>query len=416
MKRVGIARPPELRRGALDPAAVVENRLAFMTPEWKKAFRFAAAEADRNGLELAIAASPGWSETGGPWVQPKDGMKKLVWSETEIAGGQRFTGRLAAPPSVTGPFQDLPFDPGIAGAMGKPFVPPTTTRTWPSSRCRFRPRGEPAAATYSDGKGQPLDAKALTDGDLKTTIELPAEGAAIVVAYEAPQTIRSASLFVPAASSCSSARAFAPRLEVSDDGKAWRKVSEIPASVVPTTVSFAPVSAARFRVVFAPNPESGREPHARRSRRRRFVLRDADAGSEDDHGSASSGCPPEARVNQFEAKAGFHVEHDYYALDGDVGSDAQGRRPRRGDRPDQQAPAGRPLDWTPPPGRWQGDPRSAPFADRQDATTRRPRRRPASRSTSSMARRCAGTSRPISTCTSTRPARNSFGKRGCARS
>ena len=43
-----------------------------MTPEWKDAFRFAAAEAGDNGLEMAIAASPGWSETGGPWVKAKE--------------------------------------------------------------------------------------------------------------------------------------------------------------------------------------------------------------------------------------------------------------------------------------------------------------------------------------------------------
>lgn len=52
---------------------MVERRLAYMTPEWKAAFRFAAQQADARGLELAIAASPGWSETGGPWWSPKTG-------------------------------------------------------------------------------------------------------------------------------------------------------------------------------------------------------------------------------------------------------------------------------------------------------------------------------------------------------
>ena len=43
--------------------------------------------ADQLGLEEAIAGSPGWSESGGPWVQPAQAMKKLVWSETRVAGG-----------------------------------------------------------------------------------------------------------------------------------------------------------------------------------------------------------------------------------------------------------------------------------------------------------------------------------------
>jgi hypothetical protein len=89
----------------LNTPQVVEQRLVYMTPEWKDAFRFAAQEADRNGLELAIAASPGWSETGGPWVKPADGLKKLVWSEMTAAPGKIFKGKVSAPPEITGRFR-----------------------------------------------------------------------------------------------------------------------------------------------------------------------------------------------------------------------------------------------------------------------------------------------------------------------
>jgi len=54
-------------------------------------FRYAAQTADRLDLELAIASSPGWSETGGPWGNRKTASKKLVWSATLIDGGKRFT-------------------------------------------------------------------------------------------------------------------------------------------------------------------------------------------------------------------------------------------------------------------------------------------------------------------------------------
>ena len=45
---------------------------------------------------MAIAGSPGWSVTGGPWVEPKDAMKKYVWTETRVAGGQTFNGKLVS--------------------------------------------------------------------------------------------------------------------------------------------------------------------------------------------------------------------------------------------------------------------------------------------------------------------------------
>ena len=53
---------------ALATPQVVDHRLAYMTPEWKDAFKYATTLADQLGMEEAIAGSPGWSETGGPWV------------------------------------------------------------------------------------------------------------------------------------------------------------------------------------------------------------------------------------------------------------------------------------------------------------------------------------------------------------
>src|SRR5262245_48099476 len=83
MKRVGIGGLQNFDAELMTPK-VVEQRLPYMTPEWKEAFRYAADLADKLGLEMAIASSPGWSETGGPWVKPEQAMKKLVWSELPV--------------------------------------------------------------------------------------------------------------------------------------------------------------------------------------------------------------------------------------------------------------------------------------------------------------------------------------------
>ena len=97
MARVGIGGFQNFDADLATPQ-IVENRLVYMDPQWQAAFRFAGQRAEELGLEMAIAASPGWSETGGPWVPPQDGLKKLVWSETIIQGGRRFNGPLPAPP------------------------------------------------------------------------------------------------------------------------------------------------------------------------------------------------------------------------------------------------------------------------------------------------------------------------------
>jgi hypothetical protein len=352
MKRVGIGGLQNFD-AALTTPAIVPSRLAYMTPEWKKAFRFAAAEADRNGLELAIAASPGWSETGGPWVQPKDGMKKLVWSVTEVAGGVPFDGRLADPPRATGPFQDVAVDSGPgAGMGGTPPVPPSYYADVAVLAVRAPEFEALLTPRFTDNHGMPVDATPLTDGDLRTTVEIALEGAAITANYRRPQTIRSATVFIPGGSGSWFGPSLAPRLEASEDGRTWRAVAELPAADVPTTASFAPVTADRFRVVFARNPARSANPLG------------GVPGVDDSFSARATAVPTvvkvgelrlsaEPRVNQYEAKAGFRVASDYYALDASAGPDLPGVP--LGDVVDLTArlqPDGR-LDWTPPAGRWR---------------------------------------------------------------
>jgi hypothetical protein len=67
MKRVGIGGFQNFD-AALNTPKLVEKRLVYMTPEWKDAFLYTTNLADQLGLEEAIAGSPGWSESGGPWA------------------------------------------------------------------------------------------------------------------------------------------------------------------------------------------------------------------------------------------------------------------------------------------------------------------------------------------------------------
>ena len=72
MKEVGLGGLQNFDVNLATPQ-IVAKRLVYMTPGWKAAFRFAVGLAQEKGLEFAIASSPGWSETGGPWVPSQDG-------------------------------------------------------------------------------------------------------------------------------------------------------------------------------------------------------------------------------------------------------------------------------------------------------------------------------------------------------
>ena len=140
---------------ALQTPQVVDKRLAYMTPEWKDAFKHAILLGDQLGLEMAIAGSPGWSESGGPWVPGPEGMKKYVWSATLVPGGKPFSGMLAHPPSNTGAFQnegvhDQQPPPGrlhrFRSSTRTPSSWPTSGRRWISPSRSFTPRSQRAAA------------------------------------------------------------------------------------------------------------------------------------------------------------------------------------------------------------------------------------------------------------------------------
>ena len=65
----------------------------FNTPAWDEHIRFAAAEAERLGLELTLVNCSGYANAGGPWVAPSNSMFFVTCAEAELKGGER----LAAP-------------------------------------------------------------------------------------------------------------------------------------------------------------------------------------------------------------------------------------------------------------------------------------------------------------------------------
>ncbi len=364
MKRVGIGGLQNFD-AAMQTPQIVDKRLVYMTPEWKDAFRFTAKETERLGLELAIAASPGWSETGGPWVPPEDGLKKLVWSETEVTGGKRFTGKLAAPPTVTGPFQSIDKGAGIGSVLSpkmerseiKEHYADVAVIAFPAGPQRQFP-----APQVTDGSGKTVDATALADGDFGTLFNVPSDGQSppsLQFDYGTPQTVRSASLFMPGAAMLFFGARVKPVLEASDDGERWRKVADVHASQVPRTVSFAPVTASRFRLTLEPlvnNPLAGMgrtSPGLDLEGLGSLLGTSSSAAMQQSPTNiAEFSLSAEKRIDQFETKAGFEIAPDYYALSIGV-PEARGIDPAKVIDLTGKMRADGSLDWTPPKGNWR---------------------------------------------------------------
>ncbi len=350
MSKVGIGGMQTFDANLMTPQ-VVEKRLAYMTPEWDDAFRYAAQLADQKGLEFGIASSPGWSESGGPWVQPKDGMKKVVWSTAEVDGGQPLRLQLPPLPRMTGPYQAMPMLPEIMGPAPDPEAAPKFggeigVYAWPLTATS-------SVQPVIRNGDQTLDAAGLAQVGTGATLPAlsPDKPVIVTIDYATPQTARSLTLYFPGAATTFDRAPFVPVLEASQDGRTWQKIADVPLSLVPSTAGFAAVTAQHFRLILTPQPASGNP---------QFVpLPGADMGPMANFGKAGDlhlgqlSLSGEPAANQFQAKAGFATADDYYALDGGL------------DRTEAGVPAGAvidltskvgadgALDWTPPAGRWK---------------------------------------------------------------
>ena len=80
--------------------------IKWLSPEWRELFRHAVSEAKRLDIELGFNLSGGWTMLG-PWVTYDNAMKKVVQSDTIIAGGKKVSMKLAQPETVEGYYKDV---------------------------------------------------------------------------------------------------------------------------------------------------------------------------------------------------------------------------------------------------------------------------------------------------------------------
>ncbi len=356
MHRVGIGGYQNFD-AALQTPQVVEKRLAYMTPEWKDAFKYAISLGDQFGMEMAIAGSPGWSETGGPWVPAAQGMKKYVWSETVVEGGKPFMGKLASPPRTTGAFQNM----GVRERFGRPT--PNLPESYADAVVvAFRlPSVESegdAAQPKITSSGEGLDPAMLNDGDLEkaTGVPIPALGSSSWVEFEypSPHTVRAVTLvsedpgFIEQLVSGISAPESS--LQASDDGQTFRNVTGLAGGRAPErTISFAPVTARYFRVAFKRNPPPPRPAWAEGIDPTTFGPTPPPPTT---YQLAELVLHSSPRVNRFVEKAAFVPEPELYEyatphVDASIAiktSDVV-------DLTSKMHPDGT-LNWTPPNGRW----------------------------------------------------------------
>lgn len=217
----------------------------YGSPQWRAVFRHLCNEAARLGLQVNINNDAGWAGSGGPWITPELSMQKLTWSETFITGGKHFTGVLPSPPMLRNFYRDV-------AVLAFPS---------PSGDGAKMSDAQPRVTSNCDGTN--LDLARLVDERpaQKIDLPLPQPGAPVWLQVEFPQPFQARTLQVSVLAQHDWWQLrLRGEVQVSDDGREFRKVASFTASPCAPSPEAAPwlqlqlsstgVTAKFFRLIF----------------------------------------------------------------------------------------------------------------------------------------------------------------------
>lgn len=101
MSRVGIG---EVFLGNIYLTRLKPGNVEIFSSEWMDCMKHAIKEASRLNMKISFFNSPGWSQSGGPWINPEESMRYLTFSDTVVESEGTINVELGKPASF---FQDV---------------------------------------------------------------------------------------------------------------------------------------------------------------------------------------------------------------------------------------------------------------------------------------------------------------------
>lgn len=93
MARVGIG---QALIGHISPGSE-RGETKILSKEWWDMVAFAVKEGHRLGVDIGFFNGPGWSQSGGPWIELDHSMRHIVATETRVRGPRTIKERLPEP-------------------------------------------------------------------------------------------------------------------------------------------------------------------------------------------------------------------------------------------------------------------------------------------------------------------------------
>ena len=220
--------------GNIGLADIPYGKVKMLSEEWWDILHAALKTATELDIEIGIFNSPGWSQSGGPWVKADAAMRYLITSELNVKGPLKFIRKLEKPIAI---FKDVKV---IA------YPSPKDDKLILNMK-----NGKITSTPNADGLDQ------IVDGDVKTGINFPTERE-FIIAWEAKAPFTARSLSVRSTEQPMNVTA---AIQVKEAGGGYRTLSEFqinrsnPALNVgfepyaPVVVSFPATTATNFRLI-----------------------------------------------------------------------------------------------------------------------------------------------------------------------
>ena len=208
----------------------------MLSDEWWEILHLALKTATELDIEIGIFNSPGWSQSGGPWIKPEESMRYLASTRITVQGPREIEQQLEQP---TESFQDV------------------KVIAFPSAANVNNVLTHHAAAIRSTPAVTGL--MRITDGDNSTGITFPADGK-FQLDFETKEPFTARSLTVQVTETPLNAQAV---LEAKQENSEYKIVSEFEinrsnpalrvgfAPYAPVVISLPETTAAKFRLTLS---------------------------------------------------------------------------------------------------------------------------------------------------------------------
>ncbi|TNJ45032.1 hypothetical protein KFZ70_11995 [Tamlana fucoidanivorans] len=159
--------------GNINPAHK-DGKVPMLSEDWWSHMVHAVEEGKRIGVDIGIFNCPGWSQSGGPWVDYTKAMRYLTYGETKVSGGKTLTLRLEKPKER---FQD--------------------THTFAFKSSDFEKRSTQLIPTKITSNLNDVDVSVLSDGikEADTSFE-PKKGETLEISFDLAEPITARSITI----------------------------------------------------------------------------------------------------------------------------------------------------------------------------------------------------------------------------